>query len=170
VGDAASARVVSYRPLAILETESGASVFVAGTAEEVAAQAADLGATARDGLHWPEPLDTSWVLSLRIPAAHTAAAVGQVRALLGAVRFQAAHGVGEVTIGLDALDDAAATRLRTWAEERGGTLVVLRRPDGDGVPFDPWGTPPATVELQRRIKAAFDPAGVVNPGRLPGRI
>jgi FAD/FMN-containing dehydrogenase len=34
--------------------------------------------------------------------------------------------------------------------------------------FDPWGTLPPGMELQRRVKAAFDPAGVMVPGRLPG--
>jgi len=34
--------------------------------------------------------------------------------------------------------------------------------------IDPWGAPPPTLVLQRRIKAAFDPLGVMVPGRLPG--
>lgn len=170
VGDAAVARATAYRPLAIIETETDASVFVAGTAEEVEGQAADLGGAARPGLHWPDPLATQWVLSLRVLAAHTADAVGEIRRLGDAVRFQAAHGVGEVMVGTDELDVARASHLRRWAEDRHGAVVVLRRPDGDESGFDPWGTPPATVDLQRRIKAAFDPAGVVNPGRLPGPI
>ena len=58
---------------------------------------------------------------------------------------------------------------RSWAETRGGALVVTHRPDG-GMEPDPWGTPPPSLELQRRVKAAFDPLGISNPGRLPGRL
>lgn len=170
VADAAAARRIAYRPLAVIETESGANVFVAGTEEEVAGQAADLDSVARPGLDWPEPLDSRWLLSLRVPAAHTVAGIEQARRLLGDVRFRAAHGVGEVTVGFDTIDPAAAARLRTWAEELAGAVVVIRRPADAEMVFDPWGRPPPTVEIQRRIKAAFDPAGVLNRGRLPGRI
>jgi hypothetical protein len=43
-------------------------------------------------------------------------------------------------------------------------------PDEAYADLDPWGTPPASVEIQRRLIAAFDPARVINPGRLPGRL
>jgi hypothetical protein len=170
VPEAAAARAVAYRPLAVLETEAGARVFVAGTAEEVEGQAADLGGVVRPGLDWPEPPATPWVLSLRVPAARTVAAVDEVRRLGDGVRYQAAHGVGDVTIGMDELDVASCSDLRRWAEDQEGAVVVVRRPRDDETGFDPWGTPPATIDLQRRVKAAFDPAGIVNPGRLPGRI
>jgi glycolate oxidase FAD binding subunit len=29
-----------------------------------------------------------------------------------------------------------------------------------------WGTPPATLEVMQRIKDAFDPGHVLNPGRF----
>ena len=170
VADAVVAREAAYRPLAVIETEDGAHVFVAGTAEEVAGQAADLGSSARPGLRWPEPLSTPWLLSVRVPAASTGDAVTMLRHLFAGARYQAAHGVGEVKVGLGTFDISAAGELRRWAEGQRGAVVVERRPPGDEVRFDPWGTPPATVDLQRRIKAAFDPAGVVNPGRLPGGI
>jgi hypothetical protein len=81
----------------------------------------------------------------------------------------AAHGVGEVEVGLQDLDVGAADELRQWCESVGGALVVAAAPT-EGAFFDPWGTAPPTVRLQRRVKAAFDPLGVVNPGRLPGRV
>jgi len=29
-----------------------------------------------------------------------------------------------------------------------------------------WGTPPATLHLMRRLRSAFDPNNVINPGRF----
>jgi FAD/FMN-containing dehydrogenase len=29
-----------------------------------------------------------------------------------------------------------------------------------------WGTPPTTLEIMRRLKDAFDPKGILNPGRF----
>jgi glycolate oxidase FAD binding subunit len=169
VGDAAEARRTAYRPLAVIETRAGACVYVAGTAEEVAGQAADLGSAATEGLRWPEPLVATWHLSLRVPASAVADAVGEVRRRLPQAWFQAAHGVGIVEIGLDEVDAGAVGDLRAWAEDRTGALVVVR-PGAVDVAIDPWGTPPASVELQRAVKRAFDPAGICSPGRLPGRI
>lgn len=168
VPDAASANQTAYRPLAVIETERESNVFVAGTAEEVAGQAADLGSTARPGLDWPEPLEAEWVLSLRVPAADVAAAVAEVRSLLPSARFRAEHGVGTIMLGIDQLDLAAAGELRAWAEAHQGALVVAARPNDED--FDPWGAIPSSSALQRRVKAAFDPAGILAPGRLAGRI
>jgi FAD/FMN-containing dehydrogenase len=86
---------------------------------------------------------------------------------LGA-EFQAAHGIGEIRFVADGIDIADLEKLRQTAENVGGALVVTKAPDG--FDLDPWGTPPDSVELQRRVKAAFDPAGVANPGILPGGI
>jgi glycolate oxidase FAD binding subunit len=55
----------------------------------------------------------------------------------------------------------AAKPVREKAEAAGGSLVML---SGNGV--DPWGTPPKTIDVMRRLKAAFDPDGVLNPGRF----
>ncbi len=171
VADAAVARTQIHRPLAVIETGAGAWVYVSGTPEAVAGCAADLGSEATPGLNWPEPLTTGWVLSLRVPAALLAGAVGEVRRAASVVAFQAAHGVGEIKLGVDDLDVAGATSLRGWAETRGGHLVVERRPHATALQdLDPWGSVPASIAIQRRIKSAFDPAGIINPGLLPGRL
>jgi hypothetical protein len=81
--------------------------------------------------------------------------------------FVASHGVGEVVA---AIEESDLLDLRRWAESIGGATVVTSAPDDLYERIDPWGTPPATVPLQRRIKVAFDPVGVLSPGRLPGGV
>jgi hypothetical protein len=81
--------------------------------------------------------------------------------------YRAQYGVGEIEIGTTAVLDRLV-ELRSWAETQRGALVVVEAPDELLAEFDPWGTPPPSLEIQRRLKAAFDPAGVCNRGRLPG--
>jgi glycolate oxidase FAD binding subunit len=62
---------------------------------------------------------------------------------------------------------AEATRLRTWAGQHGGHATLFRSADKSVGVFQSLGAP--LLELQRRLKAVFDPAGIFNPGRLyPG--
>ena len=63
--------------------------------------------------------------------------------------------------------DASSVRaVRASAESAGGTLVVLAGPDDFVHEVGPWGTPPATIGVMRRLKHAFDPDGILNPGRF----
>jgi glycolate oxidase FAD binding subunit len=163
VDDPARALMSAHRPLAVLETIIGSFAYLAGTAAEVEAQVAALAGPVSEGLLWPEHPEGEVVVSVRVPPASTAEAVGR---LPGATAFVASHGVGEVTAAFDSIRDGALGDLRSWSESLGGSMVVLRAPAGFGL--DPWGMPPTTLTIQRRIKAGFDPAGVMAPGRLPG--
>ncbi len=154
VDDAATAMRVAHRPWAVLQTEEATDVFLAGTSEEIESQADRLAGTTREGHAWPSLDGPTW--SIRVPPAATSGAVGY---LPRDVRFIAQHGVGVVDV---ATDDPG--ELRTWAESIGGSVVRLRGGPG----LDPWGTPPASLALQRRLVARFDPDRVVNRGRLPG--
>jgi glycolate oxidase FAD binding subunit len=155
-----------YRPLALLETEAGPAAYLAGTAEEVAGQAEAVGATVRPGLAWPEPLTSSSQIELRVPAPLVSAAVAEVRAG-GSEAFRAQHGVGIVTAGFPDWSAERLTALRSWAETNAGSAVVVAAPTAG---IDRWGTPPASADLQRRVKQAFDPRRIMVPGRLPGGV
>ena len=167
VADPAAALRTAFRPLAVLETDDGSAVYLGGTAEEVEVQSKELGSGGRPGLHWPLAPAEPWHLQVRVPPRHISAAVAQVRDLPSA-RFVAAHGVGEIDVGAGRVPATWIESVREWAEGVGGAVVVMAQPhDGE---VDPWGTPPASLDLHRRVTAAFDPIGVVNPGRLPGRL
>jgi hypothetical protein len=157
--------VAVYRPLAVLETPAETRIYLGGTPEEVEAQARQLGGSKHDGLHWPAPIRDSYVWSLRVVPSHLP---GTLRKLPDSTNYIAQVRVGEVTFGTGSPD--GIVELRAWTEALGGSLINASRPDSDGDPIDPWGEPPSTIDLQRRLISGFDPARVVNPGRLPGRI
>ncbi len=155
VDDADRATGVVHRPWAVIETDRRTTVHLAGTNEEIDAQAARLGGDPVPGHAWPV-LPDGPVWSVRVPANCTREAIRR----LPPVSFVAQHGVGVVDVATDDL-----TAIRPWAEAQGGSVVRVR---GAADGLDPWGTPPATAALQRRIIARFDPDRVINPGRLPG--
>jgi len=164
VGDAAVALHDLYRPLAVLETSEGSFVYLGGPEAQISDQSDRLDAVSRRGLAWPESISEPIQLELRVPAAHLATAV-EWMSRLGAIRWIAQHGVGIVSGGFDEFDADGFAAARSWAESVAGALVFTA---GSRESFDPWGSPPASIEIQRRIKHAFDPAGICNPSILAG--
>lgn len=160
IPDAETARLVN-RPLAVLETRDGVDLYIWGTEDDIHATVSELQLPARDGLEWPDDPAGSFTWSLRIPPALVTEALGQV----GDWSFLAVHGAGEIRLASDTADGAG--ELREWAEAKGGSLVVTGYP-GEGPPIDPWGSPPSTAEIQRRLIAEFDPNRIINRNRLPG--
>jgi glycolate oxidase FAD binding subunit len=59
---------------------------------------------------------------------------------------------------------ADANTIRDAAARSGGHATLFRGGDKSGGVFHPL--PPALMKLHRNLKQAFDPAGVLNPGRL----
>ncbi|HEX8957334.1 MAG TPA: glycolate oxidase subunit GlcE [Burkholderiaceae bacterium] len=60
--------------------------------------------------------------------------------------------------------DASATDIRAAAERAGGHATLFRGGDKAGGVFHPLA--PAVLQVHRNLKAAFDPRGIFNPGRL----
>ena len=90
--------------------------------------------------------------------AQAAVAPSRLGALLAGVdRCRAMLGVGIAWVPFEHED--ALTAFRARATELGGIAPVIRGPGGLGA-----GAVPAP-EVQRRIRAAMDPAGILAPGR-----
>ena len=151
------------RPLAVLETGDDLSVYVWGTEAEVESVAERIDGDARIGLDWPEDPRGALIWSLRVPPALVSEAISN---LPGGWRFLAVHGAGDLRLAADSR--AGAAELRAWAEKVGGSLVVVSAPPASLPGFDAWGSPPPGLELQKSLIAQFDPARVINPGRLAG--
>jgi glycolate oxidase FAD binding subunit len=46
----------------------------------------------------------------------------------------------------------------------GGYAIVLDAPNVLAEQLDRWGRQPQTLELMKRLKSRWDPAGILNPG------
>jgi glycolate oxidase FAD binding subunit len=60
--------------------------------------------------------------------------------------------------------DADPTKVRAAAASAGGHATLFRAEEKRTQVFQPL--PPAMLALHKRLKAAFDPRGILNPGRL----
>lgn len=60
--------------------------------------------------------------------------------------------------------DLDALSIRASAERAGGHATLFRGGDKSVGVFHPLA--PAVLKIHRRLKAAFDPAGILNPGRM----
>ena len=64
----------------------------------------------------------------------------------------------------------ALARLRAEAEAAGGSLVLEAAPLSVKEQFGVWGADPQAIAWTKRLKSAFDPGAVLNPGRFVGGI
>jgi glycolate oxidase FAD binding subunit len=90
-----------------------------------------------------------------------------------AVQAHAGNGIVRAhSIGPRTLDDLGAEidRLRSEATRNGGNLTLPRCPTEWKDRLRVWGEPRADWAIAERIKKAFDPLAVMNPGRFVGTI
>jgi glycolate oxidase FAD binding subunit len=86
---------------------------------------------------------------------------------------QPGHGMLQMAVWGHADPRALATgliqKLRSGVEDEGGSLVVERAPVDLKAICESWGAiSPEILEIMKRIKSEFDPAGCLSPGRFVG--
>jgi glycolate oxidase FAD binding subunit len=77
-------------------------------------------------------------------------------------------GGGLVTLAVEGeTQDAGASIIRPAAEQAGGRAILLRAPEAVRAAVPPLHPePPPLAQLRSRVKDAFDPRRVLNPGRI----
>jgi glycolate oxidase FAD binding subunit len=146
-------------------------------ADAMAAElAADLGGAVADRVPagfgarpWREG-DVALKLTHRLSALD--AVVDTVRAAVPAARLSAHVGSGVVWAAVPADPESAAdlvTTLRAQTAAYDGSVVVVDAPVEVKERVDVWG-PVRGLDVMRRIKERFDPAGRLNAGRFVGGI
>ena len=132
------------------------------------------GAVSRvvEGLGWTQAEPSLWdEHARRNPTTWARIAVPRQRlrevvsALPDGAEWWASPGVGIAHWSV-AADPQTVRDVRLKAETAGGSLVMLAAPEEFMREVGAWGKRPPTIEVMRRIKHAFDPDGVLNPGRF----
>ncbi len=143
-------------PAAVLASPEHVVVRLEGWPEEVAEQASALGGLTsfHDEAGFPPPLFNKAPI-----VAEAAVAPSRLPALMeGLASYRASIGVGYAWVPCTGVEELS--QLRTRATELGGIAPVVRGLGGLGDQVLP------APEIQRRIKAAFDPATILAPGRM----
>jgi glycolate oxidase FAD binding subunit len=116
------------------------------------------------------------ICKLSVLPARVGATCGHVQWLANELQLDWLATVQAVGTGLVLLQgeaerlSSAVTQLRAQIEQGGGSLVILRRPEGWRQDIDSWGSTGSALPLMRALKSQFDPQGVLNPGRFVGGI
>jgi glycolate oxidase FAD binding subunit len=149
-------------PCAVVATPRRVEVALEGWPEEIEEQLIDLrGALGEvevvdDGaVQGPDAITTPVVAEIAVPPSTFDAVLG------GETDWRALMGVGIVWVGLPDGGERLA-ELRRRVAEAGGIAPVIRGPGGLG------DAPVPAMDVHRRLKEAFDPAGILAPGRFWG--
>lgn len=149
-------------PSAVVATPDRVEVALEGWPAEIEEQTAAIGSAAghvelleADGVRGSEAVAGTTVVEVAVPPSKLEVVLD------GETDWRALMGVGIAWVGSPDANERL-TALRGRVAEAGGIAPVIRGPGGLG------DAPVPALEVHRRLKAAFDPAGILAPGRFWG--
>lgn len=145
--DALSKLLAPYGAVSVIDRETGLTLW------------ADI----RDAAIFSDTEEAVWRIS--VPPSAAPALAERLAPL--APRLMLDWGGGLVWAGVAIGSDAGAKAVHAAAKAAGGHATLIRAPEavrGSVDVFAPLATP--AMALQKRIKASFDPDGILNPGRM----
>lgn len=151
-------------PSSVVAIPDRVEIALEGWPEEIEEQTAAIRAAADvleivedEGVEGSEAVAAPTLVEVAVPPSRLEAVLD------GQALWRALMGVGIAWVGLPD-DGARLASLRRRVAEAGGIAPVIRGPGGLG------DAPVAALEVHRRLKAAFDPAGILAPGRFWGSL
>lgn len=161
-GLAAGRRMLDAVPLpsSVVATPDRVEIALEGWPEEIEEQTAAIRSAVGDvEMHDDEPVGGPESIATPVVVEVAVAPSRLDTALEGESHWRALMGVGIAWVGLSD-DGERLEALRRRVAEAGGIAPVIRGPGGLG------DAPVAAIDVHRRLKAAFDPAGILAPGRF----
>jgi glycolate oxidase FAD binding subunit len=135
-----------------------------GSPEATKRMVAELGWKKADGSFWKKHSNAApprWA-RIAVPRHHLRSILDKLGA---GEEWWASPGTGIANWAVaGGADEVQAVRAAATAT--GGSLVLMAGPSELRHDSGAWGTPPATLHLMRRLRSAFDPNHVINPGRF----
>jgi glycolate oxidase FAD binding subunit len=149
-------------PSAVVVTPDEVEIALEGWPEEIEEQTAavrgvagNVGVAENEGIRGSEAITAPTVVEVAVPPSKLEAVLD------GETSWRALMGVGIAWVGSPDADERL-TALRGRVAEAGGIAPVIRGPGGLGEVSVP------ALDVHRRLKAAFDPARILAPGRFWG--
>lgn len=142
-----------HRPTAVIAGPASLHVCLTGVPDDVVAPAGMV-----------DSVEPHWAPAGTVEAGMPPAALPALARQLAAdgFEYEAWMGTGICRVAVSAPDHVLAVRELAMAH-RGHAQVI----DGDdALRTDPFGPVPAGADIMRRIRASFDPAGILCPGRF----
>lgn len=133
-----------------------------GSPEAVDAMVKAAGGREVDTAVWVEHAHAAPARWARISAPRSSLR-GLLESLPSGARWWCSPGVGVAHWSFINAEEVLSARKQT--EAAGGSLVLLAAPDDIKEKAGSWGAAPATLDVMKRLKDAFDPKHALNPGR-----